>query len=417
MTAPSRRGPACPGLSRLLAAVIAGLLGWTASTAPADAQTPRRTQTVSERPRPLFDPIGIPMGPWGIFPSLTVSMEIDDNIFADDDIVRSDLAFVVEPALQVREELEGVNVSALAFARTTQYVDNRSESNEEFGIATRVDYEIDSTNVLGGAARFERQTVSRSDPEDAGLDEPLQRNLVDLQLNYGHTFGRLSLQVAGRARIEDFLPADEDAEDRQRYAGTTRLSYEISPRVDAFVEGQFSALRYSSRLSDDGEANTYTALVGSAFDLDGVIFGEVGVGVFREDFLDPAERDFTGLALNTSVDWNVTGLTTLRASLVRRDEATRVDGATSRVRTEIGVGATHELLRNLLVDVDASYRIDQFEGIDRSDQTVAIGAGVEYLFNRYLSAFARYEFTTRGSDDPDSDFVRNRGILGITARL
>ncbi len=397
---------------------MAALLVTLPVSAPAVAQDePARAETIRERARPLFDPIGLPARPWRFFPSLSTELQLDDNIFADDEIVRADIAFVVEPSVSVREELEGIEVRAEAFGRFTQYVDNRSESNEEFGFDASVDYEIDSSLQVGAAAGFQRETVSRSDPEDADLDEPLQRNLFEADLSADYTLNRVSFTLTGEVRLEDFLPEEEDDEDRQRYSGIARVSYEVSPKVDAFIEGQFSALRFTSRESDDNEANTFTALTGSAFDFNGIVFGEVGVGVFHQDFLDPAEGDFTGLALNAGIDWNVTALTGLRASVIRRDEATRVGGATSRVRTELRVGATHELLRNLLIDVDGSYRIDEFEGIDRTDETFRAAAGIEYIVNRMLATFARYEFTTRTSDDPESEFDRNLAIIGVSARL
>ena len=410
----ARGGAACFG--RTAALLATGLAALVAGS-PAAAQEPLRAETIRERARPLFDPIGLPAGPWRFFPSLSTELQLDDNIFADDEFVRADIAIVVEPSVRVREELESIEVRAEAFGRFTQYVDNRSESNEEFGFDASVDYEIDSSLQVGAAAGFQRETVSRSDPEDAGLDDPLQRNLFEADLSADYTVNRVTLSLTGEVRLEDFLPEEEDEEDRQRYRGIARVAYEVSPKVDAFIEGQFSALRFTSRDSDDSESNTFTALAGSAFDFNGIVFGEVGVGVFHQDFLDPGEQDFTGLALNAGIDWNVTALTGLRASIIRRDEATRVDGASSRVRTEFGVGVTHELLRNLLVDVDASYRIDEFEGIERTDQTLRAAAGVEYIVNRVLATFARYEFTTRTSDDPDREFDRNLAVIGVTARL
>src|SRR3546814_13984988 len=57
---------------------------------PSNAQEPDRGQTVLERPRPDFDPKGLPVGGFRIFPQVTVQESYDDNIRAADENTESD---------------------------------------------------------------------------------------------------------------------------------------------------------------------------------------------------------------------------------------------------------------------------------------------------------------------------------------
>src|SRR3546814_19453782 len=71
------------------------LLGTVMGTAavlsfPSNAQEPDRGQTVLERPRPDFDPKGLPVGGFRIFPQVTVQESYDDNIRAADEKTESD---------------------------------------------------------------------------------------------------------------------------------------------------------------------------------------------------------------------------------------------------------------------------------------------------------------------------------------
>jgi uncharacterized protein (PEP-CTERM system associated) len=77
----------------------------------------------------------------------------------------------------------------------------------------------------------------------------------------------------------------------------------------------------------------------------------------------------------------------------------------------------HELLRNVLLNGNVGYIRDDFEGVDRTDNTLRAGAGVSYLLNRHLSLDAKYDFSTRDSDENDEEYTRNRFLVGITGKL
>jgi hypothetical protein len=77
----------------------------------------------------------------------------------------------------------------------------------------------------------------------------------------------------------------------------------------------------------------------------------------------------------------------------------------------------HELLRNVILNGLVAFSRDDFEGIDRADDTFDVGAGVSYLLNRNFSIDGNYTFTKRWSDLETEEFERNRFLIGVTARL
>jgi uncharacterized protein (PEP-CTERM system associated) len=83
----------------------------------------------------------------------------------------------------------------------------------------------------------------------------------------------------------------------------------------------------------------------------------------------------------------------------------------------VGVDWTHELLRNLLLNANAGYVHDKFEGTSRSDDTFLAGGGVTYLINRHLSLEATYDYNDRSSDAPNAEYSRNLFRIGVTAKL
>ena len=114
---------------------------------------------------------------------------------------------------------------------------------------------------------------------------------------------------------------------------------------------------------------------------------------------DPPLPDLEVLALLTG------SRSTSRSSLGRQQDASA------------GLGVEHELLRNVILAANVGYTRDDFSGINRTDDTISAGGGVNYLLNRNFSIGAGYNFTTRSSDDKNEEFDRNLIRIGVTGRL
>ena len=66
-----------------------------------------RGQTVRDRPRPDYDPNGIRLGAFNLFPALLFDVAFDDNIRAvpkDSDVYFDDTIFVVVPELALESD-------------------------------------------------------------------------------------------------------------------------------------------------------------------------------------------------------------------------------------------------------------------------------------------------------------------------
>ena len=95
------------------------------------------------------------------------------------------------------------------------------------------------------------------------------------------------------------------------------------------------------------------------------------------------------------VTWNVTGLTTLIFSGSRRIDSTTIVGASGIDTTEFGFQADHELLRNLILNFDATVANEDFNGIDRDDDLKRFLVGGKYFMNRYLNLEFGYIYRDR----------------------
>lgn len=402
-------------LSRWLL-LAAGALALCGMPAMAQDQEPERGETVLTRRHPDFDALGVRVGSFLLFGEVNVSETLTDNVFASQDQRVSDAYTVVEPAVAARSDWNNHALEASAYGRVTRYARTTSENTDEFGARVAGRLDINRNNELSGALSYDRATESRTDPETADRDRPTQFDRVVADALYQHRINRLTLRIAGRMALWSFQ--EEVVRDRDRYEVriAPRASYEVRPGLAGFVEASYERRDYPHGVEPVRNTQVYGAQIGTTFDLDGVLIGEFGAGLFTTRYRDDAFTDFVGLGLSGSAVWNITSLTTLTGEVSRRDEASDLVGASSRVRTLVGVGVQHELLRNLILTGTLRFEEEDYRGAGRTDDIYTVLAGGRYLLNRNFALFANYGYDHRVSTDPGGGFTRHQFIAGAQVR-
>jgi hypothetical protein len=233
--------------------------------------------------------------------------------------------------------------------------------------------------------------------------------------------------LGGELRRFDFEDTDDinnDDRDRSQYLARARVGYEVSPRLDGFVEGTVDARRYDETPDDigrDRDSEGYSLRAGADIDISGIVFGELSAGYSRRKYEDDELDTVNGLSFGGAMTWNVTQLTSVVFEALGELQETTVnfegEEATANFQKSFSVDVTHELLRNVLLNANAAYIRDDFEGTDRADDSLLLGTGVSYLLNRNLSLDATYSFRTRDSDSDEAEYTRNIIRLGLTAKL
>ncbi len=389
--------------------------------------------TVQDRPRPDYDPLGIRAGSFLIYPSLTVSGQYNSNAFTTKDNEESDVALITSPQIEVNSNW---NRHALNFAVGATGAANKEYSENDYLDAFaetvgRLDVRRD--DILTGKLRFDRSHDDRDNADnDTGTDNRgnlvrYYSGLVDGQ--YRHNFARFfTVLGAGIKRLEYENIGDRqyDRRNRTEYGGRARLGYQLSPRIGPFVQGNVSYRAYDDEQNINGEFdkrnNTgYRASVGTTVDITSILFGEMSFGYEARNYETSQLQDSSGFGANGALTWNVTPLTTVILDASSGADETTVtfegDTAEADLQNQVGLDVTHELLRNLLLNANARYTRDDYQGTSRTDNTYDLGGGVTYLINRNLSVNATYRFTTRDSDNSGAEYDQNLVLVGITARL
>jgi hypothetical protein len=387
--------------------------------------------TVQDRPRPDYDPLGIRAGSFFIFPSLTLSGQYDSNVFADDDDEESDVGAIVAPNVEVNSNWSRHTLNFAAGAAAAAFADYSQNNYLDAYAATTGRLDVLRSDIVTGTLRIDRLHEDRDDPDEGedtivgGGDDNesnltrYYRGVADAQ--YRHNFARFFTVVGGgvqRLWFEDIGDREESIRDRNEYGARARIGFPVSPRFGTFVAG-----RYSFRDYDDLDRNShgYRGSVGVSVDFTSILFGEMALSYTKRDYTEGDLDDPSGFGANGSVTWNVTPLTSIIVDARSEIDETTVtfegDVAEANFENSVGLDVTHELLRNLLLNANARYTRNDFEGTSRTDDVYSLGAGASYLINRNFSLDATYRFTKRESDRSESEFDRNIVLLGITAKL
>lgn len=387
---------------------------------------PDPNRPVLDRARPEYNPLGIRARSFLIFPSIGLLGEYDDNVRATDGDEEDDYSISVLPRITARSQWSRHELNVSTFGDFAFFADDSNNNYQDFGIETDGQLEINRANTLNATAGVQRDHDDRDDPDDADVNDVTQFWDSNAGVNYRYSFNRFFVQPGADVRrlsYEEAGDASNNERDRTLYAGALRLGVELSPRFDVFTQGRVvRSVRDGADNNGVKRDNTrYIASVGTDVDITGLIFGEAQVGYefveFDESDLDSEQNPFAAVGIT----WNVTQLTSLLfdVDVAQEDTNVTVDGedASTRLEQNFGVEVQHELLRNVILEANGRYERDDFQGVDRTDNTFRAGFGATYLINRYLSLIANYNHSRRNSDENDNEFSRNVVRVGINARL
>lgn len=387
-----------------------------------------RGQTVRDRPRPDYDPRGLPVGGFTVFPEMVVAPLFDDNVFRTEDDTTSDVVTVFSPTVNVESNWSRHGLSFEAGADVGRYLDETDENFEDyrFNAGGRLDVTRDTIVRLAGGYAHRHQ--GRGDPDDpAGSLEPTQYDRYSGDLQASHRMGRFTGILSGGVAQLDYedVPRrgggpdiNNDDRDHLTYDASAQLNYEIVPDYDAFVRVGTNWTDFDDSVDDAGfdrDNHGYEGVVGMEVDFGGIIFGDFFAGYMFNERDDDALDDIDGYTVGADITWNVTRLTTITGTAEREIRNTTLGGSGS-LATSVGLQVDHELLRNVIISANASGQQNEFEGgIDRTDYNFVGGLGIDYFINRYFFVGALYEHRERLSEgnDDGTDFSVN--IAGVRA--
>ena len=394
---------------------------------PAFAQS--RNVSVTERPHPAYDAPGIHVPGFMLHAAVTLDYEYNDNIFATEKNRVSDHIFNISESVAAASTWSRHSLDGGVVIKHRGHFDESAENYTDLTLFTNGTIDLYGSSAIGAGAMYEYLAEPRSYSSSPGSAiEPIRYTVLSGNVNASHRFNRAS--ISGRFDVRDFnfmdgrradgTSIDQDDRDRVHYIATVRTEYEATADTSVFIEGSYNYRVYDDQppiVAFDRDSHGYRILAGTEFDVTRLIRGSVGFGYFSQEFDDPSLGDVSGLAARANVEWFVSGLTTVNAGYETSVGDSGLVGSSSFVASTAKLGVDHELLRNVVISASARYRGDDFDGIDRDDETLAGRLGIRYLVNRYatIDTYYAHEYQNSRGSAAGRDYHVNR--VGISLSL
>lgn len=372
--------------------------------------------------------LGVRMGSFLLFPELSAESLYDDNLFLSSTNPKGDWALVLTPSLRVQSDWSRHSLTGTV-SGVRSYYDRFSTENEKTfsaGFTGRLDIRR-STNLVA-AANYSQFLESRSDTDfPSGVTERPMERTRDASLEGNHTFNRVTLTLRGEISQEDYedgtlidgSTVNNDDRDFTERRLVGRVAYEFQPGVATFFEGSRNVRDFPQTIDDDGTRNGssgYDLQGGLSFQLSGKLTGEISAGYTFQTPDDATLSDIDGLILNAALEWQATGLTTVRLNASSDVNETMQAGSAGSIIRSASVSLEHLPRRHITLGASLGYSREEFSGSGNVDEDLELALTGEYNFTRGAALTAAYSHLDSTSSTPNSDYSVNQFRLGVRVR-
>ena len=418
-----------PGSGGLRLAVLAGAC---LVAMPTTAQTERdyyprdRTLSVTERPHPEFEPLGLPVGSFLILPSITTGITYDDNIYAQRRDETGDWIATIGADVAVKSTWSRNAASLHGGVVRNQYLGAGSQSTTDYDLGADGRLDVGDGNVALSAetARF---TQSRSDvdaPNAAVRPIRYDRSLVSA--GGEQELGRVRVAATldwRRYRFDDGHTAtglllDQSFRNRDVTGEDVRVDYALSPRIALYIDG--AANQRSYEVVPIGgpprDSHGYTIEAGADFDITNLVRGHIQLGYLSQRG-QSGIWSASGFSGRGKVEWFATPLITVTLAAGHTIEDSAELDTPAYLSTSADATIDYELLRNLIITARGKIEWDRFQATDQRARRTRESLGARYRMGRNVVLDAQYEHLSQSPSGVPGirGFDDNR--LMVTLRL
>ena len=394
-----------------------------AGSGSAIAQDRNRDRSIDNLPRPGYEPRNINIGGTILEPTLSLDATYDNNVYATSANEEDDAIFRIAPSLRASREMSKVRVEADVYASILRFADHKRENAESFGAETNIGYIGDPQHTANLSVRYDRTFERRTDPEanpDLSL-KPSNIDVVDAEYSYRYKPGRIGVGASAGISKVDYRSAQDADRDLTTYRAAIRGIYQLSGKVDLFVEGygNFRDARLPfDRNGIDRDTTTWGGTLGASVAIADRLTGEMGIGYFNANPEDPRTPNFSGVSANGRITWRPRIRTAVSLDVFRGNVATIRSGATGRIDTRVGLRVDQEVRHNLIARAGVSMRDTSYRGAALRDQTNWGGdVGGEWLLNRFSAITFNLSYMKRTAEQRLDKFDKFMGTVGVRLRF
>jgi hypothetical protein len=384
---------------------------------------------VMGRKRPDYEPKGLPLGAFRLFPTLDLGVSNTDNVYYTPSPTRSDTYFTVAPRLDLQSQWSQNALELYAGLQEKKFASLSSEDQTDWnaGGAGRLDILRGVDLYVKNA--YESQHEPRYSPDTpGGAKAPTPFQTENLNVRGDYQQAELGFQIGATYQNYHFDPTelvgapDLDNRDRDRnlYTVFGKANYQFSPGYSFYVQSSYENRAYElpvDRFGFNRSSTGYTVSAGSKFNLSHLIDADLFVG-YEQELYKGLLDNVGGLDFGGDIHWYATELITVNLNAAHTITDTTLVGKSASNNQTVTLDVDYELLRNLILQAAFTYDNSRYIGGNPfSLDSNSVDFGASYLVNHYLSADVHYTFYDRSAAVPSSTYSDNVISIGLTGHL
>lgn len=305
--------------------------------------------------------------------------------------------------------------------------DDTDKPSANIDARLRLDLADDTIATLSGSYSFGRED---SDDPNAVTGATVQSGVhqygagASIERDFGLIRGSIAADVMrfqySDAQLSDGSTLERSDRNRNRYALTGRVGYELSPALIPFVEGTIGRIDYDDVADSNGyrrSADLYGARTGVAVDLGEKLRGEIAVGHEIQKFEDGRLAELSALTVDGNILWSPREGTSIDVTLDTSIDPSTTAGVNGATIHRLTAQLSHDLRTNLVARLTGGTTFTRYDGDAATADTTAYlaGAGLTWKINRHLDATADLTYErTHYTSGVDNDSLT--ALVGLTAK-
>jgi hypothetical protein len=390
-----------------------------------------RNVSVTERPHPDFDALGIRAGAFIVSPQLTLGAAATNNVYLSQSNAKvGDVFAIVTPYLRIGSDwnVHSLELQGAGDIRRFESEKLRNQNAWYLKGAGRVDVATPfSVFVDGNVGRSFESPYSGAVASNVSVLSSYLRTAGAVRAEY--KAGRTRLVVAydhtnfkfNTIKFGDGTTRTQKDRNRNIDRLVGQAEYALSPSVSVYGEVTYDNSRYPYLLLNgqaNRDSNSYRLIGGFNFDISALMRGRVGIGYAERDYKSGIYRDATGFSAQAQIDFFPSELTTVSIFAQRVIEDSSLSGSGAYFDNRLSGRVDHELLENLILQIGGEVsRQDYLRSTAKNDTWRVFGGG-KFQMTRNIGFGADVSY---GGADPNNfqlggGFKELRGQLSVTFR-
>jgi hypothetical protein len=384
-----------------------------------------------------YDPLGVPVGSFKLFPELELDEIYNDNIFATPNGTAGRTASFVQlfkPALRLSSDWNENMLNFFARGAFGLFTATPLPNFSDYAVGTdgRLDIRRD-WNIYGGAS-FNHLHEDPGTPNAAvGNNPPNIFDQISGNVGYYQKFNRLDLRADARIDNYNYLNAGPGAaegvvnnfqRDRTEYRESLRLGFDILPDTQVWARGSLNQRNYLNQPDSSGlyrNSTGFDMVGGLRIDFGGITALEVFAGYLQQNYVDSAFKQVSQPTFGLTGYWNPMRDLLVKPFLQRTVNDAALTNAAAYLSTVAGIDVDYKVRPNIKLSVHGDYSIADYGVIstisNEYDEYWTFRAAVTYSPDNKFFIGPSYQYVTKTSNVSFTSYDQNLLMLRFGAHL